>query len=93
MKKISLFTGIAILSALGSLSAQAGSLTIPNSFTSGTAAVAADVNANFSAIVTEVDDNDTRITTNAASSEIGRASCRERVEISVVAVSLKKTKT
>ena len=50
------------------LSAQAwaGALTVPNTFTAGTAAVAADVNGNFTAVKTAVDDNDARITTNAA---------------------------
>jgi len=37
---------------------------IPNQFTAGTTAVADDVNANFTAIETAVDDNDARITTN-----------------------------
>ena len=44
---------------------QASSLVVPKSFTAGTPAVAADVNANFTAVQTSVDDNDTRITTNA----------------------------
>lgn len=44
--------------------AWAGSVTIPNTFTSGTKAMAADVNANFSAVKSAVDDNDTRISTN-----------------------------
>ena len=44
--------------------ANAGNVTIPNNFTSGTPAVAADVNANFSAMETEVDDNDNRISNN-----------------------------
>ncbi len=44
----------------------AGDLTIPNSFTAGTPAVAAEVNSNFTAVESAVDDNDARITTNAA---------------------------
>ena len=44
----------------------AGDLTIPNSFSSGTTAVAADVNANFAAVETAVDDNDVRIATNTS---------------------------
>ncbi len=44
--------------------AMAESLTIPNSFTAGSAAVAAEVNDNFAAVETAVDDNDSRITTN-----------------------------
>lgn len=43
----------------------AGNVTIPNTFVSGTAASASEVNANFGAIKAEVDDNDNRITTNA----------------------------
>jgi hypothetical protein len=39
----------------------AGSVTIPNSFTSGSAALAAEVNANFDAVKSAVDDNDSRI--------------------------------
>lgn len=43
-------------------SAQAGDLTIPNTFQANTPAVAAQVNANFNAIETAVDDNHARIT-------------------------------
>jgi len=46
--------------------AWASALTIPNSFSSGTAAVAAEVNDNFTAVKNAVDDNDSRITTNEA---------------------------
>ncbi|NVJ60656.1 MAG: hypothetical protein HWE27_09700 [Gammaproteobacteria bacterium] len=42
----------------------ASNVDIPNTFTAGTPARAAEVNANFSAIETAVDDNDARITTN-----------------------------
>jgi len=42
---------------------QASSVTIPNTFTAGSTAVAADVNANFNALETAVDDNDARIST------------------------------
>ena len=41
----------------------ADDLTIPNEFTGGTTAVAADVNANFDAVEAAVDDNNTRLTT------------------------------
>jgi len=47
-------------------SAWAGSLTVPNTFTSGTKAVAAEVNENFSAVKNAIDDNDSRIGTNKA---------------------------
>ena len=43
----------------------AGSITVPNTFVGGTPATASEVNANFSAIKSAVDDNDSRITTNA----------------------------
>jgi hypothetical protein len=39
----------------------AGEVTIPNTFTSGTTARAAEVNDNFTAVKTEVDDNNLRI--------------------------------
>jgi len=44
----------------------ASNVTIPNSFTSGTPAVAAEVNANFDAVATGVNDNDSRTTTNTS---------------------------
>lgn len=44
----------------------AGELTVPNTFLSGTTAVAAEVNANFDAVETAVNDNDGRITTNSS---------------------------
>lgn len=43
----------------------AGSVTVPNTFTGGTTASAAEVNANFDAVKSAVDDNDVRITGNA----------------------------
>jgi Collagen triple helix repeat (20 copies) len=49
------FFGAAIV--LTTLSASAGDVTIPNTFTSGTPAKAADVNANFSAVATAVNGN------------------------------------
>jgi len=45
-----------------SLSTQASDLTIPNQFTSGTRAVAADVNANFDAAAVAVTDNQAQLT-------------------------------
>jgi hypothetical protein len=44
--------------------AWAGELAIPNTFQANTPAVAAQVNANFGAVETAVDDNNTRITAN-----------------------------
>ena len=50
-----------IASSLGL--AYAGTVTIPNNFTAGTKASADEVNANFTAVKAEVDDNDGRIST------------------------------
>lgn len=60
MQKQTFYLAI-ILSFFISKSLFAGDLTIPNTFTAGTAAVAAEVNDNFSAVEAEVDDNDARI--------------------------------
>ena len=46
-----------------SSSAFATDVTIPNSFSSGTTTSAAEMNANFTAVKSAVDDNDSRITT------------------------------
>ncbi len=61
MRKLILIFGIAFINNI-----QAADLTIPNTFTAGTPAVAAEVNANFTAVEGAVDDNNTNITTNAA---------------------------
>lgn len=45
-------------------SAFAGPVNIPTTFTSGTPAVASEVNGNFTAVKSAVDDNNTRINTN-----------------------------
>ena len=45
--------------------AVADSLSVPNDFVSGQPARAADVNANFSAVESSVNDNDSRITANS----------------------------
>lgn len=55
---------IAFASAFGFLvlsTAFAGEVTIPNTFTAGAPAVAAEVNENFTAVKTAVDDNDSRV--------------------------------
>lgn len=44
--------------------AWAGSVTVPNTFVDGATASASEVNANFDAVKTAVNDNDSRITTN-----------------------------
>lgn len=53
---------------------EASELTIPNSFSAGTRAVAADVNANFTAVSGAVNDNDTRLAALEASIVILQAS-------------------
>ncbi len=60
MKKITA-TGLTSLLVL-SFNLQASDLTIPNQFTSGTRAVAADVNANFDAAAVAVTDNQAQLT-------------------------------
>ena len=60
MNKILLILGFAFI-----YNVQAADLTIPNTFTAGTPAVAAEVNSNFTAVESAVDDNNTNITTNA----------------------------
>ncbi len=53
--------------------AYAGTVTLPNAFTAGSPASAAQVNANFNAVKTAVDDNHARITAlEAASPATGR---------------------
>ncbi len=47
-----------------SIPSMASELAVPNTFTGGSKAVAADVNANFSAVEDAVNDNDARITAN-----------------------------
>ncbi len=67
MKKIAqMMVTIIMFVAATTVVTWAGSVTIPNSFTAGEAAVAAEVNANFTAVKTAVNDNDSRISTNAS---------------------------
>ena len=62
-----------VLAGLSSYPAFAGPVTIPNTFTAGTPARASEVNANFNAVATAVNDNDSRlktIETNAAKPDL-----------------------
>ena len=52
---------VSALSLLGIGQARASDLSVPHGFSAGTPALAAEVNANFSAVETAVDDNDARI--------------------------------
>jgi len=58
-----------IISILGISAAYAGSVTVPNTFQPGTTARAAEVNTNFQAVKTAVDDNDIRINSLTASKQ------------------------
>lgn len=65
MKILALLMLIALnVAALGIGPVLAGSVTIPNDFVAGTSAVADEVDENFNAVATEVNDNNTRIETN-----------------------------
>jgi len=55
--------GLAVLLTVVTTNLYADNLTIPHTFTSGTPAVAAEVNANFNAVKFSVDDNNKRIAT------------------------------
>ncbi|NVJ49389.1 MAG: hypothetical protein HWE11_03315 [Gammaproteobacteria bacterium] len=65
MKKY-LINIIILIGAQLNLEVFATDVTIPNSFSSGTPARASEVNQNFNAVKAAVDDNDARITSNAA---------------------------
>lgn len=55
------FTGAAVVLAFAAVPLLAGDVTIPHSFTSGSTASAAEVNANFAAVADEINDNDLRL--------------------------------
>jgi len=67
MKKILIGTVAAMLFCSVNI-ANAATLTIPKTFTAGTPAVAADVNANFTAAATSVNDIEGRLVTEEAAS-------------------------
>ncbi|HHS83826.1 MAG TPA: hypothetical protein ENK38_02740 [Gammaproteobacteria bacterium] len=80
MKKIAYFAGgIAVAVSMATI---AGSFTAPNTFTSGTTISSADMNANFAAVKTAVDDNDARIT----SLESGSACPSDMVSVGPICV-------
>lgn len=58
--------GFTLALLLGSATTTAGTLAIPNAFSANTTAMAAEVNANFTAVKTAVDDNDSRLAALAA---------------------------
>jgi hypothetical protein len=62
VKQLPCMLSVAATGLLVTLTAQAGDLSIPHTFQSGTPALANEVNANFSAVEDAVDDNDQRIT-------------------------------
>jgi len=69
-----------------SVTARASDLSIPNTFTAGQAAVAAEVNDNFTATETAVDDNNTRITSlenNAVGIEFVQTDSTENITSTV----------
>ena len=55
------------------LAVAAGTVTVPNTFTNGTAADAGEVNANFDAVEASVNDNDSRITTALSTADSNAA--------------------
>ena len=55
-------TLVAIATLIYASASVASTLSIPNTFSSGAATSAAEMNSNFSAVKAAVDDNDTRIT-------------------------------
>lgn len=61
------------MALLGLAVVYAGSVTTPNVFVADTPAVAANVNANFSAHQAAINDNDNRIATNTASVQVNDA--------------------
>lgn len=67
-KKLKLMISYGLFVGLGT-QVWAGEVTLPNNFTSGTPAVAAQVNANFNAVATEVNDNNTRISNNTSNKQ------------------------
>lgn len=70
MNKNLLNKSIYLAVTLWSCQLVAGSVTVPNTFVGGSTASASEVNANFDALKTAVDDNDARITTNTSATSV-----------------------
>lgn len=68
-----------IVATFGHNIATASELTIPNSFTAGTPARASEVNQNFDATATAVNDNDSRITTLSGNLETTNATITDNI--------------
>lgn len=68
------------------LVAVAGPLTVPNAFTAGEVISASQMNANFDAVKTAVDDNDARITTLEASAVLDACTWEYAVDTSANSV-------
>lgn len=66
MKNNTIRMSLVVSGLILSASVLAGTVTIPNTFSSGDAAVAQEVNDNFSAVKAAVDDNDSSISTNTS---------------------------
>ena len=76
-----------LLLAVAAVNASAAGVTIPTTFVANTAAKAAEVNANFSAVKTAVDDNDSRI----AALETAVATLQQTVTTQATAISNQAT--
>ncbi len=68
-----LAVSLLVIVVLIPLAVAAGTVTVPNPFVNGTAADANEVNANFDAVETAVNDNDSRITTAQATADAAAA--------------------
>jgi len=72
-KRTTLITALIVTLSTGMQMAIADSLVVPNDFSAGQPASAAEVNDNFAAVKSSVDDNDNRITDNSAAIQLSAA--------------------